>query len=194
MWYVAPCGARPRSVAILLHERWCRSGSNPKFKSFDGRLAQVNVQIHGVRLRLLSSHLPHSDWPDAEYDAALACLESAVDGARACRRHIVVGIDANAVLGQQYAHDSKRVIGQWGLHSRNERGVSFAALLHLVHLAVCNTMFQKPYAKQRTHQMWSTGSQRQIDYILISNGLRSALRDAGANDDLDFKSDHRGEN
>ena len=98
MWYVAPCGARPRSVAILLHERWCRSGSNPKFKSFDGRLAQLDVQIHGVRLRLLSSHLPHSDWPDAEYDAALACLESAVDGARACRRHIVVGIDANAVL------------------------------------------------------------------------------------------------
>ena len=104
---------------------------------------------------------------------------------------MVVGIDANAVLGQQDDHDSSRIIGKGGLHSRNERGVSFAAWLHLVHLAACNTMFDKPHSKKWTHQMWSTGAQRQIDYILISSGLRAALKNAGANEDLDFKSDHR---
>ena len=52
-------------------------------------------------------------------------------------------------------------------------------------------MFEKPYAKQWTHQLWSSGNQRQLDYILISSGLRGALKDASANGDLDFKSDHR---
>lgn len=164
LWYVAPCGSRPRSVAILLNKRWCCSSCPPKFKSTSGRQAE-DVDMRGLRLRLLTCHLPHADHSDIEYEASLSCLESSVLSGRACKRHLVVGIDANAVVGQQDAHDSSRIIGKGGLHSRNERGVSFAAWLHLVHLAACNTMFDKPHSKQWTHQMWSTGTQRQIDYI-----------------------------
>ena len=145
-WYIAPCDSRPRSVAILLHSKWCSRGA-PKFCSIDGRVAQVDVQIHGLKLRLLSAHLPHGDRSDVEYEAALSCLECAVKDAESSQRHVAIGIDANAVLGCQSLHDSKRVIGKWGLHARNERGVTFAAWLHLVHLAACNTMFDKPYAK-----------------------------------------------
>ena len=58
-------------------------------------------------------------------------------------------------------------------------------------MAAANMFFQKPFHKQWTHQLWSTGEQRQIDYLLVDSCLRGRLRDAGANDDIDIKSDHR---
>ena len=48
-WYVAACCERRRSVAILLHARWAQRGK-PRFKSVNGRLAQLCVQMCGVRV------------------------------------------------------------------------------------------------------------------------------------------------
>ena len=79
LWFVAPCGNRPRSVATLLNARWCRGGTaQPKFTAIDGRLATVVVHMHGILMCLMTSHLPHGGRPDNEYEAALACLEEAV--------------------------------------------------------------------------------------------------------------------
>ena len=56
---------------------------------------------------------------------------------------------------------------------------------------LCDTMFEKSANKQWTHQSWSTGSRRQIDFILLDSRLRSMLVDSDASDCIDFKSDHR---
>ena len=139
----------------------------------------------------MTSHLPHSGYSDAQYKAALAQMEEAVGRACQSLQLVVVGIDANAVIGQQTAHDSRKVVGQWGLHSRNERGVLFTAWLHMVRLAASNTMFKKQMEHQWTHLLWSTNTQRQIDYVLLDGSLRPFLRDSAASNDLVFKSDHR---
>lgn len=189
LWYVASCHDRQRSVAILLHSRWASSGK-PCFETIDGRLAQVSVVMHGLQLCLLTAHLPHAEKSDVEYEAALSSLERAVVVAKRCS-YVLVGIDANAVIGQQSPHDSKRVVGKCGLDSRNERGVCFVSWLHFNHLAACNTMYEKPLAKKWTHQSWSTGNRRQIDFILIDGRIRGLLIDSEAGDDIDVKSDHR---
>ena len=103
----------------------------------------------------------------------------------------MIGIDANAVVGEQSVQDSRHVVGRWGLHARNDRGVCFTAWLHQNHLSACNTMFQKPTSKLWTHESWSTGARRQIDYILVDSYLRKMLVDSEACDDVDIKSDHR---
>ena len=139
----------------------------------------------------MTSHLPHSDFSDFEYEAAESRVDQAVKEAKQNGQYAIVGVDANAVDGQQSIHDSRRMIGRWGLQSRNERGTQFVAWLHIVRLVACNTMFQKPFAKQWTHQLCSTSAQRQIYFILLDNRLRDRLSDAGASDDIDFKSDHR---
>ena len=190
LWFVAACQGQQRSVAILLNSRWVKKG-RPRFSTVCGRLAQVNVHMHGLNMCLMTSHLPHSGYSDAQYEAALAQLEEAIGRARQSLQHVAVGVDANAVIGQQTDHDSRRVVGKWGLHSRNERGDLFTAFLHMVHLAASNTMFKKQMEHQWTHQLWSTNLQRQIDYILLDSSLRPFLRDSAASNDLDFKSDHR---
>ena len=97
---------------------------------------------------------------------------------------MLIGVNANAVLGQQYIHDKSRVIDRCRLHSGNERGVTFASWPHSNNLAASNSMFQKPYDRQWTHQLWSTGSQRQIDIIFVDNFLRGAMVDSATSDEF----------
>ena len=111
--------------------------------------------------------------------------------ARREQRKVIIGIDANAVLGVQSAHDSPHIIGRWGVSDRSSRGVTFAAWLHTTAVFAANTMFQKRPKVQWAHQAWATALRRQIDYILLDGHITSSLRDAGIVDALSFKSDHR---
>ena len=61
--------------------------------------------MHGLNLCLMTSHLPHSGYSDAQYEAALALMEEAIGRARLSRQLVAVGMDANGVIGQQTVHD-----------------------------------------------------------------------------------------
>ena len=130
LWYVAACGGRPRSIGILLHRRWCAGASPPEFTTLSGRLSKVELEVNTERVILMSSHLPHAGKSDLEYEAALARMEDEIKDARKKKTFIIIGVDANAVVGEQSEHDSHRIIGSGGLHTRNERGVTFVAWLH----------------------------------------------------------------
>ena len=62
--FTAPCEDRPRSVAILLHQRW--AGSQPAFNPCNGRCAYLDLTIFGEWMRIITCHLPHSLASDAE--------------------------------------------------------------------------------------------------------------------------------
>ena len=192
LWYVAACGGRPRSIAILLHRQWTGPDENPRFRSVDGRLAVLDVCIRSQKYCFMSCHLPHAGYSDIMFEAALAVLEETVAAARVQMRIVIVGIDANAVIGSQLENDVSKIIGPWGLGDRNERGLVFAAWLHLNRLSAANTIFKKALGKQWTHQMWSSALRRQIDYVLVDTSFFQSLQDCEPTDLIDVKSDHRG--
>ena len=69
---------------------------------------------------MISSHLPHSDYSDLEYEAALAALEDVLPNN--LRNHFcVIGCDANAVIGSQQEQDNVQIVGRHGLGVRNYR-------------------------------------------------------------------------
>jgi hypothetical protein len=105
-------------------------------------------------------------------------LEQKVKDARRQGCRVLVGTNANAIIGAPLPHDSKHIIANWGLSERSERGHGSAAWLHLIKLAATNTMFRKPLCKQWTQEMYSTGNKRQIDYILADSSLRRRFWDA----------------
>ena len=76
------------------------------------------------------SHLPHANWADTEYGSAL-CIseESPIIAKKIC--YVIVGVDANAIVGEQSLNDSHRTVATVGMHTRNERGVVFVAWLHI---------------------------------------------------------------
>ena len=164
LWFVAASEGSYRSVSILLHARW--SKSSPSFKHLDGRSAKLQLTVGKQTLVFIVSHLPHAGHPQIKFDAALQCIEEEVTEARKKKHLIIIGIDANATLGSQEEHDSKEIVGPWGISSRNERGHIFAAWLHMNNLSAANTLFKKRPENQWTHKSWSSGSQRQIDFML----------------------------
>ena len=106
------------------------------------------------------------------------------------KRHCVVGVDANAVVGMCNTYDSSTMIGRYGVGVRTERGDEFSMFAHTNALTVTNTMFQKREHHLWTHLSWSTGELRQIDHKLVSSGWRTKLRNIILLDVFDG-SDHR---
>ena len=111
--------------------------------------------------------------------------------ARQQRHSCIIGVDANAVVGAQDPHDDRRVVGEWGYGVRNERGQIFVSWLHTMGLCAASTMFRKRPDFQWTHQLWSTGVLRQIDFVLVEKVMRRCLMDSYAQDELSGSSDHR---
>jgi hypothetical protein len=77
IWYVAPCADRHRSVAILVHRRWGHLQLD--FKSVSGRVAYVDFDSTQFSARLITAHMPHSDYDDTEVESVLhdlSCLRA----------------------------------------------------------------------------------------------------------------------
>ena len=163
----------------------------PVFMGTCGRIATVKLRVHLKKYCFTTCHLPHGEKPDADYVATLVLLETIVKESRQQRRSCIIGVDANATVGAQDPHDDKSIIGTWGYGVRNERGRAFVSWLHTVRLCATNTMFRKCPVFQWTHQLWSTGTLRQIDFVLVEKRVRRHLADAYAKDDLAGASDHR---
>ena len=151
----------------------------------------VDVVFDGWKLRLITCHMPHGGDSDAGYAATLSILEKTVQHARRHKCTSIVGVDANAIIGQQSLHDHGKIIGQWGLGERNERGMILASWLHTTRLSVASTMFKKQYSQQWSHQLWSTGVRRLVDYVFVDTCSKQSLSDACAGDELAASSDHR---
>ena len=135
------------------------------------------------------SSLSHGEDPEEDYVVCLAKLGQRVRAAKKSHSNVFVGLDANAVLGQQSEHDDLRFIGKWGLGNRNERGKLFAGRANAPKLVATNTQKQKRCEQQWTHQQWSTGARRQIDFIMCTYDLLPALDGAFVNDCGEFGSD-----
>lgn len=96
IWFFAPVRTRNRGVGILLHSRWADDWKT--FEAPSERTAWVDVDACRVKVRLITSHLPHPGYKDNQYEAELAVIRSA-RGANG--RISLIGLDANAVLGAQ---------------------------------------------------------------------------------------------
>ena len=188
VWCVGAAGDRPRSVAILLHSRW--AGHYSQFRSNGGRVCFIDVVISNLNYRFISAHLPHSGYGDLDYAAALEMLGSTITHSQLTHT-LVIGVDANAVVGQQSDFDDANIIGKHGLGKRTQRGRQFLAWAKLNGLSLMNTMFSKDPKHLWTHSGIQAESKRQIDYILVPSNYKHNITNAEANNVFLDKTDHR---
>ena len=164
--FIAALEGRPRSTCILVHQRWVND-VKLEFGQLTGRIAYLDVWCFGSCMRLVSAHLPHSGYSDVEYAAAMSALDDVESVTRAPARPCIVGLDGNAVIGQRTNLDCTCCIGNHGLGSRCSRGDQLCFFAHSAYLTVVNTCFCKRVEYVWTHKAWSTGTTRQIDYIMV---------------------------
>ena len=151
--------------------------------------SQDSLLLYGFCL--LSAHMPHSDYAEEDYEAALLDLEDVVSAARQQRRMNIVGVDANAIVGKRCSADDERIVGDYGHGARSKRGFTFVSWLHGQRLAVVSTQKPKPWQNVWTHELWRGGDRRQIDYILTDEIRIDDVLDTYTTDVLGGKSDHR---
>ena len=65
-------------------------------------MAYLDLEAEGEKFRFITAHLPHSSNSEEEYDASLADLEEVTDAARLKKYSVIIGVDANAVLGSRW--------------------------------------------------------------------------------------------
>lgn len=190
-FYVSATVGKKRTCCILVHSRW--GEYKQSFQAVSSRLAYLDLDVGDERKhRLTSVHLPDSSAPDDVYEASLLAVDQVITSARRAKRFNIVGMDANAVLGQREATDDPFLIGEFGVGQRNERGYDFSAWLHGVRLTAVTTMIDKPGEETWTHELWSTRLRRQIDFILLDEVRANAAEDVGTVDAIRGASDHRG--
>ena len=119
-----------------------------------------------VRVFVVSAHLPHSNYSDADYQD---CLEE-IDGLlRKLDGDIVpfIGADLNARVGIRDDHDSlsQQALGPYGVKGCNNRGKTIARALASMDLCSASSFF-----KHHQHWTWITIKDRmplQLDYALM---------------------------
>ena len=97
------------------------------------------MDLGELRLRLISAHLPHNEYTDQAYEAALLGLEEVIESSRRAHRQNIAGTDANAVIGARHLSDNQRIIGEYGHGNRDARGHLFVQRLHGMNLAALST-------------------------------------------------------
>ena len=189
--YASRCVDTKRSVGILIHRRWQQRGAKFVFKSASSQLIFVDMDLGELRLRLISAHLPHNEYTDQAYEAALLGLEEVIESSRRAHRQNIVGTDANAVIGARHLSDNQRIIGEYGHGNRDARGHLFVQRLHGMNLAALSTHVSTTWERAWTHEYWSTKVKRQIDYVLTDEVKGDSIVGSGIVEELGGKSDHR---
>ena len=191
LWCLSPKGGQQRSFGALLHRRWHKDSGSYAYVTVSDRVSYLDLDTEAENIRFINAHVPHSLDDHAEFEGCLEDVEGIVSEARQQKRLCVCGLDANAALGGQAVSDDVSIIGKHGFGDRNARGHLFSIWLHRCRLAATSTMFRKQFDECWTHRLWSSGTLRQIDYVLIDSIARGKVCNVGATSDLDGKSDHR---
>eukprot|EP00959_Pyramimonas_sp_CCMP1952_P379056 7940094-Pyramimonas_sp.AAC.1 len=97
--------------------------------------------------------------------------------------------DWNATVGTRSTGDDERIVGEYGVGCRNDRGHWLAGWATTHQLTITNTMVNKSYEDQWTYQ--NDGIKRQVDYCLVDARRTHLIKDAAASDDVILGQDHR---
>ena len=83
-----------------------------------------------------------------------------------------------------------KTIGNYGLRTKNERGITSVEWCHEQNLCINNTWFKKSEEKLWTWKSPDDQTRNQINYILIPQKFRNTFTDVSAISTADCDSDH----
>jgi len=185
----AGCGhsSGRKGVALVLHQKW--KAHLLAFNPSDERLCSIDFIAHGTKIRALSAYFPDCSYNDAEVQKVYDKVAEQIQIAKKKRYSVVLGGDFNAKVGAGPDVAEHPSAGPHGFGVQNSRGQWLLTWASSRSLKIANTFYSKPDAKLITFE--DAHGPRQLDYILLDNGLRSKLRDVESGNLLDLGSDHK---
>ena len=162
-------------------------GYNP----VNDRIITIRLQATPLNISLVQVYAPTSTASDEDIESFYNQLQDVLDSLPNKDFTIVMG-DFNAKVGSGIQLDNERkVIGQYGLGTRNERGNALLDFCAGNSLIVANTLFKQHPRRLYTWQSPGNRVRNQIDYILVKSRWRSSIKIAKTLPGADIGSDHQ---
>ena len=135
---------------------------------------------------LIQLYAPTSSASDADMANFYDDVEVALKKCKHNEIPIIMG-DFNAKVGN---NTPEKTIGNNGLRTKNDRGITLMEWCHKQNLCITNTWFKKSKEKLWTWKIPDDQTGNQIDYILIPQKFRITITDVFALSTADCDSDH----
>ena len=175
-----------RGVAVIIHKRHAKG-----FKAFHAiseRVCAADVDIHGLRLRVISGYLPDGSYNDESVEAT--CEEISLLRLKAARigRAIVAAGDWSAVIGAR-SNEGKGTLGPHGTGDHNARGVAMVRWAGSQNMSIASSFFH--IAHEDAWSYTNGGVRKLLDYIVLDESLIHKLTASTLSDAIGTGADHR---
>ena len=173
-----------RGVAIVL--RGNTRSAVEEVECISDRIMWIKLKGEKLNTLIIQVYMPTSDHQDDEVEEMYDVIEEIINTHGRTGNLIVMG-DWNSVIGE--GRDGIEV-GNYGLGRRNERGDKLVDFCRRQKLVVTNTWFEN---HRRRRYTWKTPGDRdryQIDFILIRQRYRNAVKNSKVYPGADADTDH----
>ena len=164
------------STAKCVSGFWCLSE----------RVMVVSLKGRPFDISLIQCYAPTADNNDDEIDKFYEQLDEAIKQCRSQDIRIIMG-DFNAKVGGQR---DGRAVGPFGLGQRNERGSRLVEWCTANRFVITNTWFQHHMKNLYTWRSPGDTCKNQIDYVMINERFRNAIKGVRTYPGADCDSDH----
>ena len=173
-----------RGVGVIIDRQ--DQASVKGFWAISDRVILVKLSSKPLDINIIQVYAPTSESSEEELEGFYEQIETAMKQCKSLENTIILG-DFNAKVGEGRQDNT---VGPHGLGVRNERGQ------HLIDWATCkefligNTWFEMPNRRRWTWRSPGNNTRNQIDYILVRERFRNALKTCKAYPGADCGSDH----
>ena len=150
------------------------------------RAMLLKLEGKPFNISIIQVYAPTNDHPDDEIEKFYDDIQKAIKYVKSDEVLVVMG-DWNAKVGEGI---TPGITGQYGLGDRNDRGDRLIQFCQENQLIVTNTTFKQPPRRLYTWKSPGDVARNQIDYILIRNRFRNAVKDTRTYPGADVHSDH----
>lgn len=175
-------------VAVAIDESINKYVNN--FVPYSERCAVLQLNGHPFNINIIQVYAPTADKSDEDVEEFYQQIQDIMRGTKNGDINIVMG-DFNSKIGRG---GFENIIGEYGLGERNERGDRLLQFCQERSLVVANTWFKLPPRRIYTWKSPQDGPEKiirnQIDFIMINNRFRNAIKSAKTYPGADIGSDH----
>jgi len=150
------------------------------------RVMIIKLKGTPVNINIVQAYAPTSTSSELDLEMFYHQLDEAMSICKSSEMKIVMG-DFNAKIGEGRQN---QIVGPHGLGVRNERGDVLVEWCEEKELTATNTWFKQHKRRLYTWKSPDEQTRNQIDYILVNQRFRNAVRSCKTYPGADCNSDH----
>lgn len=173
-----------RGVGVILNQEQAKALKG--YWAISDRVILVKLHAKPIDMNIIQVYAPTRDSSTEDLESFYETVEKARKLCKSQENTIILG-DFNAKVGEGRRGNT---IGPYGLGGTNERGEELAEWAQRNKFIIGNTWFNVPKRRRWTWKSPGQNIRNQIDFILVQERFRNALKSCKAYPGADCGSDH----